>query len=223
LPAGKVTALVGANGAGKSTIVKLLTRMYDPQEGEILLNRTPITSYDLESFRKEIAVLYQDFACFALSIRDNILVGSPNQDLIESRFDLAAQWSGANLIATKQQLGYEALLTRQFEGGTDLSGGEWQKIALARSYIRDANIIILDEPSAALDAEAESKLFEYFRDLTEKKTALLISHRFSTVRLADQILVLEDGHILESGTHYELMELRGKYATLFEMQAEKYR
>ena len=223
LPAGKVTALVGVNGAGKSTLVKLLTRMYDPVEGEILLDGRPLHAYDLESLRRRIAVVYQDFARFALSLGENITVGSGGLDASEERMRQAAVWAGADQVAAGLEKGYDTQLTRRFSGGVELSGGEWQKVALARGFMRDAALVILDEPTAALDAEAEYHLFQRFRELIAGKTALIISHRFSTVRMADNILVLEDGVIIESGSHQELMTANGRYAELYSMQASWYR
>ena len=223
LPAGRVTALVGANGAGKSTLVKLLTRMYDPDAGTILLDGTPLHAYDLASWRRQIAVVYQDFAQFALTFHQNIAVGAYAAGNGEGRIEQAAQWAGADEIAAKLPHGYATELTRQFAGGVELSGGEWQKVALARGFVRDAALVILDEPTAALDAEAEYRLFEQFRELVQGKTALIISHRFSTVRMADHIVVLDEGRVIESGSHAALVAQGGRYATLYEMQAGRYR
>jgi ATP-binding cassette subfamily B protein len=223
LPAGKVTALVGANGAGKSTLVKLLTRMYDPVDGEILLDGAPLAAYELESLRRRTAVVYQDFARFALSLRENVAVGAVEAAPSARRIEEVSRWSGADEVAAALPAGYETELTRRFAGGVELSGGEWQKVALARGFLRDAALVVLDEPSAALDAEAEHRLFERFRELVAGRTALLISHRFSTVRMADHILVLEGGRVLEAGGHTELVARGGRYAELFEMQAGRYR
>ncbi len=226
LPAGRVTALVGANGAGKSTLVKLLTRMYDPDTGAILLDGTPLDQYDLASWRRRIAVVYQDFAQFALTFRENIAVGAYATDAGadgEDRIERAAQLAGADEIAAQLPRGYATELTRQFAGGVELSGGEWQKVALARGFVRDAALVILDEPTAALDAEAEYRLFAQFRELVRGKTALIISHRFSTVRMADHIVVLDEGRVIEAGGHNELVAQAGRYATLYEMQAGRYR
>ena len=223
LPAGKVTALVGANGAGKSTLVKLLTRMYDPVTGAILLDGVPLPAYDLAALRQRIAVVHQDFAQFSLTLHENIAVGAYATGVPAGHVEQAAQWAGADEIAAKLPKGYDTPLTRQFEGGVELSGGEWQKVALARGFVRDAALVILDEPTAALDAEAEYRLFEQFRELVVGKTALLISHRFSTVRMADHIIVLEEGQAIEAGSHDELVAQGGRYATLYEMQAGRYR
>ena len=223
LPAGKVTALVGANGAGKSTLVKLLTRMYDPDAGTILLDGIPLDEYDLDSWRRRIAVVYQDFAQFALTLRENIAVGAFATESAEGNVERAARWAGADEVAAKLPDGYDTQLTRRFAGGVELSGGEWQKVALARGFVRDAALVILDEPTAALDAEAEYRLFEQFRELVRGKTALIISHRFSTVRMADHIVVLDEGRVIEAGSHAALVALGGRYATLYEMQAGRYR
>ena len=223
LPSGTVTAIVGANGAGKSTLVKLLTRMYDPNEGQILLNGIPLAEYDLDSLRRGIAVVYQDFAQFALTFGENVAVGAAVPGQMSSRIEEAARWAGADEVAARLPAGYETQLTRRFEGGVELSGGEWQKVGLARGFVRDAGLVILDEPTAALDAEAEYQLFQRFREIVIGKTALLISHRFSTVRMADQILVLDGGGIIEAGGHDELVEMGGRYAALYEMQAGRYR
>ena len=222
LPAGKVTALVGVNGAGKSTLVKLLTRMYDPVAGEILLDGKPLRAYDLESLRRRIAVVYQDFAQFALSLGENITVGAGGLDANRERMRQAATRAGADQVAANLEQGYDTQLTRRFAGGVELSGGEWQKVALARGFMRDAAFVILDEPTAALDAEAEYHLFQQFRALVAGKTALIISHRFSTVRMADNILVMEAGAIIENGSHEELIAANGRYAALYNMQASWY-
>ena len=229
LPAGKVTALVGANGAGKSTLVKLLTRMYDPSSGQILLDGRPLAAYDLASLRRLMSAAYQDFARFALTLRENIAVGAAAGVAAEAGMEhdrlveRAARWAGADTVAAKLPRGYDTRLTRRFEGGVELSGGEWQKVALARAAVRSAAVVILDEPTAALDAEAEHGLLARFRELVAGKTALLISHRLSTVRTADHILVLEDGRIVEQGSHAALVARGGRYAALFEMQAGRYR
>jgi ATP-binding cassette subfamily B protein len=191
----------------------------------------PLREYDLPSLRARISVVYQDFARFALTLRENVAVGAVAESGAEGddarerngRLEQAARWAGADGDAARLPRGYDTELTRRFAGGVDLSGGEWQKVALARGAIRDAALVILDEPTAALDAEAEYQLFERFRELVAGKTALLISHRFSTVRMADHILVLEGGRILASGSHDALVALGGRYASLFEMQAGRYR
>ncbi|MFL5588348.1 MAG: ABC transporter ATP-binding protein [Ktedonobacteraceae bacterium] len=223
IQAGEAVALVGRNGAGKTTIVKLLTRLYDPDEGEILIGGRNIKEYDLEELREKVGVIFQDYVTYFMSARENIGVGRiaeiENQALVSS----AAQKSGANTVIDKLPEGYETMLGRWFEKGTQLSGGEWQKVALARAFMRDAPILILDEPTSSLDAQAEYDVFAKFRVLTKGKTAIFISHRFSTVRLADRILVLENGQIIENGPHQELIALGGRYAELFNLQAEAYR
>jgi len=220
---GEAVALVGRNGAGKTTIVKLLTRLYDPDEGEVLIGGRNIKEYDLEELREKVGVIFQDYVTYFMSARENIGVGRiaeiENQALVSS----AAQKSGANTVIDKLPEGYETMLGRWFEKGTQLSGGEWQKVALARAFMRDAPILILDEPTSSLDAQAEYDVFAKFRVLTKGKTAIFISHRFSTVRLADRILVLENGQIIENGPHQELIALGGHYADLFNLQAEAYR
>jgi ATP-binding cassette subfamily B protein len=221
--AGEAIALVGRNGAGKTTIVKLLTRLYDPDAGEILLGGRNVKEYDLDELRAQVGVIFQDYVNYYLTARENIGVG--RVDDIEDRALVsgAAQKSGANVVIERLNSGYDTMLGRWFKQGTQLSGGEWQKIALARAFMRDARVLILDEPTSALDAQAEYEIFQQFRTLTEGKTAFFISHRFSTVRLADRIFVLEHGGILENGSHAELMALNGRYAELFNLQAEAYR
>jgi ATP-binding cassette subfamily B protein len=223
IQAGEAIALVGRNGAGKTTIVKLLTRLYDPDEGAILIGGRDIKEYDLKALREEIGVIFQDYVSYYLSARENIGVGRVNDidnlELVNS----AAQKSGADAIVEELADGYETMLGRWWKDGTQLSGGQWQKVALARAFIRDARILILDEPTSSLDARAEYEVFAKFRELTEGKTAIFISHRFSTVRLADRIFVLENGSIIEDGSHEELMMVDGRYAELFNLQAEAYR
>ncbi|MGI8551351.1 MAG: ABC transporter ATP-binding protein, partial [Dehalococcoidia bacterium] len=223
LRAGETVAVVGENGAGKTTLVKLLTRLYDPTEGEILLDGLPLAAYDLTGLRQRTAVLFQDFAHFALTAQQNIGVGDVRFVDDRERVLAAARWAGADAVLTKLPQGLDTPLTKAFAGGVDLSGGEWQKVATARAAMRDAALLILDEPTAALDAQAEYELFQRFRSLAKGRTVLLISHRFSTVRMADRILVLEGGRITEAGTHDELLALGGRYATLYEMQAGRYR
>jgi ATP-binding cassette subfamily B protein len=220
IQAGEAIALVGRNGAGKTTIVKLLTRLYDPDEGEILIGGRNIKEYDLKALREEIGVIFQDYVAYYLNVRENIGVGRVNDidnlELVNS----AAQKSGADVIVEELADGYETMLGRWWKDATQLSGGQWQKVALARAFIRDARILILDEPTSSLDARAAYEVFAKFRELTEGKTAIFISHRFSTVRLADRIFVLENGAILEDGSHDEWMMVNGRYAELFNLQAE---
>ena len=194
-----------------------------PDTGAILLDGTPLDEYDLASWRRRIAVVYQDFAQFSLTLRENIAVGAFATESAEGNVERAARWAGADEIAAKLPHGYVTELTRRFEGGVELSGGEWQKVALARGFVREAAVVILDEPTAALDAAAEYRLFEQFRELVQGKTALIISHRFSTVRMADHIVVLDEGRVVEAGSHDALMAQGGRYATLYEMQAGRYR
>ncbi len=220
---GEAVALVGRNGAGKTTLVKLLSRLYDPDEGEILIAGRNIRDYELGELRQQVGVIFQDYVTYYMSARENIGVGRlsqiENQELIAS----AAQKSGADVVIEKLPKQYETMLGRWFEQGTQLSGGEWQKIALARAFIRDARILILDEPTSSLDAQAEYEVFAHFRELTQGKTAIFISHRFSTVRLADRIFVLENGALIEEGSHRDLMALGGRYSELFNLQAEAYK
>jgi len=223
IEAGESIALVGRNGAGKTTMVKLLTRLYDPDDGEILIGGRNIKEYDLKELREQVGVIFQDYVTYFMSARENIGVGRiaqvENSELVTS----AARKSGANAVIEKLPEQYDTMLGKWFDKGTQLSGGEWQKVALARAFMRDARILILDEPTSSLDAQAESEVFSHFRVLTEGKTAVFISHRFSTVRLADRIFVLENGTVLESGSHEQLMEIDGRYAELFNLQAEAYR
>lgn len=221
-PAERV-ALIGENGQGKTTIVKLITRLYDPTEGQILLDGIDLREYRLEDLYREIGVIFQDFMRYEMTARENIAVGR-----IEDIEDLnlvqhAARKSLADGVIDRLPNLYDQILGRRFDGGIDLSGGEWQKVALARAYLRDAQLLILDEPTAALDARSEYEVFHRFAELTAGKMALFISHRFSTVRMADRVVVLENGRIAEEGTHDELSRLGGRYAEMFEMQAASYR
>ena len=221
--AGERIALVGENGAGKTTLVKLLTRLYDPTEGRILLDGVDLREYDLESLRQTVGVIFQDFFRYDLTARENIAVGWIEAREDEARITDSARKSLAADVVAGLEHGYAHVLGRRFDGGANLSGGEWQKVALARAYMRDAQILALDEPTAALDARAEYQVFQRFSELTAGRMAVLISHRFSTVRMADRILVLEDGAVLEDGSHDELLALGGRYAELFNLQAAGYR
>jgi len=223
LHAGEKVALIGRNGAGKTTLVKLLARLYDPIEGRILLDGIDLRDYDVEDLRREIGVIFQDYMRYDAIVRENIGFGQVDALTDQRRIELAAQKSLARELVDKLPGRFDQMVGRRFEGGVDLSGGEWQKFALARAYMRDAQLLILDEPTATLDAQAEYEVFQRFADLTRGRMAVLISHRFSTVRMADRILVLADGAVRESGTHKELLALRGHYAELFEMQAAGYR
>jgi ATP-binding cassette, subfamily B, bacterial len=216
-------ALIGENGQGKTTIVKLMTRLYDPTEGQIQLDGIDLREYDLEDLYREIGVIFQDFMRYEMTARENIAVGRIEKINNIPELQVAAEKSMADDVVGKLDRKYEQMLGRRFEGGVDLSGGEWQKIALARAYLRDAQVLILDEPTAALDARSEFEVFQRFAELTTEKMALFISHRFSTVRMADRIVVLEDGRIAEDGSHDELTHLGGRYAEMFELQAASYR
>jgi ATP-binding cassette subfamily B protein len=216
-------ALVGENGAGKTTLVKLLTRLYDPTEGRILLDGVDLREYDLEALRAEVGVIFQDFVRYDLVARENIGVGRIEAIGDSTRIEDAATKSLAAQVVAGLEKGMEHMLGRRFDGGANLSGGEWQKIALARAYMRDAQVLVLDEPTAALDARAEYQVFQRFSELTAGRMAVLISHRFSTVRMADRILVLGGGEVLEDGTHEQLVAAGGRYAELFSLQAAGYR
>jgi len=251
LPPGERVAFVGENGAGKTTLTKLLARLYDPTEGRILLDGRDLREYDLGSLRRAIGVIFQDFVRYAMRFDENIGVGEINKvqayldtvtnessngdnskDEAEPSMEdsdvpepitTAADKSLAATLLGRFTGGYRQMLGRRFEGGVDLSGGEWQKVALARAYMRDAQVLILDEPTAALDARAEYEVFKRFSELVAGRMAVIISHRFSTVRMADRIVVLTEGRVVEEGTHAELLERRGLYAELFTLQAEGYR
>ncbi|MBE7202377.1 MAG: ABC transporter ATP-binding protein, partial [Parafilimonas terrae] len=221
--AGETVALVGGNGAGKTTIVKLMTRLYDPQEGRVLLDGVPLPDYDLAALRARIGAIFQDFVRFDLTAGENVAVGRIEAAADVDRIAGAAARGLAAPVIERLPEGYAQPLGKRFAGGLDLSGGEWQKIALSRAYMREAEILILDEPTAALDARAEHDVFARFRELSAGRTTVLISHRFSTVRMADRILVLEGGRVLEEGSHAALMARDGRYAELFTLQAEGYR
>jgi len=220
---GERVALIGENGQGKTTIVKLITRLYDPSEGQILLDGVDLREYDIPSLHAEIGVIFQDFMRYEMTARENIAVGRVDALNSMVEIQLAAEKSLATDVIARLQGGYDQMLGRRFEGGVDLSGGEWQKLALARAYLRNAQLLILDEPTASLDARSEFEVFQRFADLTAGKMALLISHRFSTVRMTDRIVVLEGGQLVEEGTHTQLMALSGRYAEMFDMQAASYR
>lgn len=221
--AGETLALVGENGAGKTTIVKLMTRLYDPDEGRILIDGVDLKQFSTADLRQHIGVIFQDFLRYSFSAADNIAVGRIDASADRDRVVRSAEQSLADSVIRKLPDGYDQMLGRVFAKGHDLSGGEWQKIAIARAYMRDAEIIILDEPTAALDARAEAEVFQRFKNLAEGTTAVLISHRFSTVRMADRIIVIEEGQVSESGTHESLIATPGRYAELFELQAAGYR
>ena len=220
---GERVALIGENGEGKTTIVKLLTRLYDPAEGQVLLDGVDLREYSLEDLYREIGVIFQDFMRYEMTARENIAVGRIEQIDNAQLLEQSAQKSLADGVVRKLPSGYEQMLGRRFDGGVDLSGGEWQKVALARAYLRDSQVLILDEPTSALDARSEYEVFQRFAELTAGKMALFISHRFSTVRMADRIVVLENGRIAEEGDHDALTQLGGRYAEMFELQAASYR
>ncbi len=223
LRAGEVLALVGENGAGKTTLVKLLARLYDPVEGRILLDGHDLRQYELGDLRANIGVIFQDFVRYNMTAGENIAVGRIDARDDQERIVTSAERSLASGVIAKLPNGYDQQIGKRFRTGVDLSGGEWQKVAIARAYMREAQLLILDEPTAALDARAEFEVFQRFKELSEGKTGVLISHRFSSVRMADRILVLENGRVESSGTHEELLSQRGRYAELFELQAAGYR
>ena len=219
---GEKLALVGENGAGKTTLVKLLTRLYDPVEGRIMLDGHDLRKYNLDGLRDAVGVIFQDYVKYHLTATENIAVGLIDERNNETRIKEAARQSLADKVIENLPNGYQQMIGRWFKQGTNLSGGEWQKIAIARAYMRDAQLLILDEPTASLDARAENEVFRRFVELTFDKCAVLISHRFSTVRMADRIVVLHEGQLLEHGTHDELLAVGGRYSELFQMQAAGY-
>tara|TARA_B100000953_G_scaffold294651_1_gene284733 strand:- start:1740 stop:3605 length:1866 start_codon:yes stop_codon:yes gene_type:complete len=219
---GEKLALVGENGAGKTTLVKLLTRLYDPVEGRIILDGHDLRKYNLDGLRDAVGVIFQDYVKYHLTATENIAVGLIDERNNETRIKEAARQSLADKVIENLPNGYQQMIGRWFKQGTNLSGGEWQKIAIARAYMRDAQLLILDEPTASLDARAENEVFRRFVELTFDKCAVLISHRFSTVRMADRIVVLHEGRLLEHGTHDELLAVGGRYSELFQMQAAGY-
>jgi ATP-binding cassette subfamily B protein len=220
---GERIALVGPNGSGKTTLVKLLTRLYDPTTGQIMLDGVDLREYELPSLHQRMGVIFQDFVQYHLTVNENI--GFGQVEALEDRLRVvrAARKGGAQPIIERLPGGYDAWLGRRWEEGNELSGGEWQKIALSRAFMRDAEVLVLDEPTAGLDAEAEYEVFRQFGELTAGRIAVLISHRFSTVRMADRIVVIEGGHITEVGGHHELLAQGGTYFRLFNLQAEGYR
>jgi ATP-binding cassette, subfamily B, bacterial len=222
LAAGEKLALVGENGAGKTTLVKLLARLYDPAEGRILLDGYDLREYDLSELRHNVGVIFQDYIRYQMTAAQNIAVGNIDEKENRQLVERSAQKSMADALIQRLSGKYDQALGRRFNQGVELSGGEWQKIALARAYMKDAQLLILDEPTSALDARAEYEVFQRFAELTRGKTAVLISHRFSTVRMADRILVLDKGEMLEIGSHEELLAKNGRYAELFKMQAMGY-
>ena len=223
LKAGEKLAFVGENGAGKTTLIKLLLQFYEPTEGEILLDDIPIKEYDRTAYQQYFGVIFQDFVKFELTLRENIAMGEIKEIANQQRIATAAEKSLAVQVVTELPFGYDQQLGKRFKQGKDLSGGQWQKIAIARAYMKNAEVLVLDEPTSALDARAETEAFDRFIKLTEGKTAVIISHRFSTVRIADRIMVLKDGEVLEIGTHDELIRNKKLYSELFNLQAAGYK
>jgi len=214
---------VGENGSGKTTLIKLLCRLYDTTGGTITIDGVDLRQFETKALRHEIAIIFQDYAHYHLTARENIWFGNTTLPPDHERVIAAARQSGADDVISALPHGYETILGKWFEDGEELSIGEWQKVALARAFMRDAQIIVLDEPTSSMDAKAEYEFFKNFRQLVSGRTAILISHRFSTVRMADRIYVLKHGNIIESGTHEELINRQGVYADLFERQAKSYR
>lgn len=220
---GEVVALVGDNGSGKTTLAKLLCRLYDPTAGRIAIDGVDLRALDPEAFRREISVVFQDYVHYPLSARENVWIGDVACDPQGAAIRTAAEQAGAAPLLSGLPRGYETVLGGQFEDGVELSVGEWQKVALARAFLRDAQLVILDEPTSSMSARAEAEVFQAIRGLLDGRSALLVSHRFSTVRMADRICVLEQGRIVEQGTHDELVRLGGTYAGMYELQARSYR
>jgi ATP-binding cassette subfamily B protein len=220
---GEVVAIVGNNGAGKSTLIKLLCRMYDPSYGRITIDGHDLRSFNKDALRKAISVVFQDFAQYQLQVRDNIWMGNVSLPVDDEAIIRSAKSAGADSFIRKLDKGYDSILGTLFEGGQELSIGQWQKIALARAFLRPSELIILDEPTSALDPKSEFEVFNKFKELAEGRSTLLISHRLSTVKMADRIYVLRDGHVVEHGTHAELVELGSDYASLYNTQASSYR
>jgi ATP-binding cassette subfamily B protein/ATP-binding cassette subfamily C protein len=223
LKPGEKLAIVGENGSGKTTLIKLLTRLYIPDSGQILLDGLDLQEWDIEVLRQRIGVIFQDFVRYHFTVGENVGVGDVNHLQDDTRWAVASEKGMAKPFIESLPEGFATQLGRWFKGGQELSGGQWQKIALSRAFMRTgADILVLDEPTAAMDAEAEVRIFDHFRTITQHQMVVLISHRFSTVRMADTIVVMAEGEILEQGTHKELLQLGGRYARLFSLQAAGY-
>ena len=219
---GEKVALVGENGAGKTTLVKLLTRLYDPTAGKVFMNGVDLRTLDPQRYYHQLGVIFQDFARYSFTAGENIGLGCVEALANEERIRQAAHMGGAAQLIERLPHGYETMLNKEFEGGVDLSGGEWQKVALSRAFMRDAALLILDEPTAALDAYAESEVYQRFAELTQGRTTVFVTHRLSSVLMADKILVLKGGRLVEAGNHACLMALQGEYAAMFNLQAKNY-
>jgi ATP-binding cassette subfamily B protein len=219
---GEVVALVGENGSGKTTLIKLLCRLYDPTQGRITIDGIDLSQFKTEELRRQISVIFQDYAKYHFTAQENIWLGNIDLPPQSDSIIKAAKRSGADDVITKLPKGYDTILGKLFDKGEELSIGQWQKVALARAFLRDSQLIVLDEPTSAMDPKAEYEVFEKFRQLIKNQSAILISHRLSTVKMADRIYVMDNGTIVEGGTHEELMKLSGTYAHLFEIQASQY-
>jgi ATP-binding cassette, subfamily B, bacterial len=220
---GQSLALVGENGSGKTTLIKLLTRLYEPTEGRIILDGIDLHDWDVDTLRQRIGVIFQDFGRYQFSVGENIGAGDVRHIDNAERWEQAARTGMASPFIEEMPEGYQTQLGRWFKGGRELSGGQWQKIALSRAFMRtDADILVLDEPTAAMDAASEAAIFDHFRSQSHNKMTILISHRFSTVRAADQIIVIHNGEIVEQGNHESLLASNGQYASLFKLQARGY-
>jgi ATP-binding cassette subfamily B protein len=219
---GEVIAFVGENGAGKSTLLKLLCRLYLPDAGTITVDDIDMNRIDPEAWRRRLSVLFQDYIRYQLTVEENIRVGDIERADEPGSIEKSARKAGADRMIQRFPNGYKTMLGKIFSGGQELSTGEWQKIALSRAFFRDAELILLDEPASSLDALAEAEIFRKFREVIQNRTAVIISHRFSTVQMADRIYVIEQGKIVEHGSHADLMALNGRYAEMFRAQADLY-